>query len=237
MSGTSTLGRATLGCLTLARAARHAGKALYWFFDVLLPPRCPACRTVVAVVGSFCGDCWWELRFITAPMCVACGNPFEVDHGIGTTCGACLLRPPRYTAARVALVYHGSASKVLLGFKHIDRDYLARLMASQMIRAAREILTADAVLVPEPRHRWRLLRRGYNHASLLAASIARRSVTPLAVDALERHRNEQGHAPEAARHQRPWRIPGRAARAGRRARRSRRVSGCCGAPGRGECWC
>lgn len=183
MSGTLTLGRQTLG-----RAAHDASRILNWFFDVLLPPRCPACRTVVAVVGSFCGDCWSELRFITAPMCVRCGVPFEVDHGSGTTCGACLLRAPRYTAARAALVYHGSARKVLLGFKHSDRDHLARLMAPQMIRAAREWLTADGVLVPVPLHRWRLLKRGYNQAALLAASIARRSVTPLAVDALERSR-------------------------------------------------
>ena len=183
-----TIGRAAVGHPALRRWAHHGRAILNWFFDVLLPPRCPACRTVVAVVGSFCGDCWGELRFITAPMCVRCGVPFEVDHGPGTTCGACLLRAPRYTAARAALVYYGSARKVLLGFKHSDRDHLARLMVPQMIRAAREWLTPDAVLVPVPLHRWRLLKRGYNQAALLAASIARRSVTPLAVDALERSR-------------------------------------------------
>ena len=121
-------------------------------------------------------------------MCIACGMPFEVDHGLGTTCGACLLRPPRYPSARAEVIYRGSARKALLGFKRSDRDHLARLMAPQMIRVAREWLTADAVLVPMPLHRWRLLKRGYNQAALLAASIDRRSVTPLAVDALERSR-------------------------------------------------
>jgi len=167
---------------------RAAARTLGALFDLLLPPRCPACRTIVRDDGSFCAPCWATLRFITAPVCARCGVPFEVDHGPGTTCGACLKDPPRFEAARAALVYHGAARRVLLGFKHGDRDHLVRLMAPQMVRVARDWLGPEAVLVPVPLHRWRLWRRGYNQAALLARAVGRASATPLAVDALIRRR-------------------------------------------------
>ena len=177
-----------IGAALLSGTRRGLAHGLRYAFDVLLPPRCPACREIVAEDGSFCAACWADLRFITAPMCTHCGTPFEVDRGTGTACGACLAAPPRYAAARAALVYGGSARAVLMGFKHGDREHLCRVMAPQMVRAAGDWLTAATVLVPVPLHRWRLWRRGYNQAALLAAAIARRSPAQLSIDALVRVR-------------------------------------------------
>ncbi|MBV8973054.1 MAG: ComF family protein, partial [Sphingomonadaceae bacterium] len=154
--------------------------------DLLLPPRCPACRGIVDRQGRFCLDCWRGLEFITDPMCAGCGAPFDVARGPDARCGACLETPPRFTAARAALAYAGPARKVLLGFKHGDRQHLAGVMAPQMIRAGRGWLDEDSVLVPVPLHRGRLWRRGYNQAALLARAVARRSGATLAVDALVR---------------------------------------------------
>jgi ComF family protein len=157
--------------------------------DVLLPPRCPGCRVTVARADSFCVACWAKLRFITAPLCACCGLPFEIDAGPDTRCGDCLAHLPRFASARAALVYDGPARDMLLALKHGDRDFLARAMAPAMARAGAAMLGADAVLVPVPLHRWRLWRRGYNQAALLAAAIARRTANPVAVDAIERVRN------------------------------------------------
>ncbi len=129
-----------------------------------------------------------RLEFITDPVCAACGTPFDIDRGPGTRCGACLETPPRFAAARAGVAYAGSARKVLLGFKHGDRQHLAAVMAPQLLRAGRDWLADGAVLVPVPLHRWRLWRRGYNQAALLARAVARRSGATLAVDALVRVR-------------------------------------------------
>lgn len=169
---------------TLALLTRPAAAIL----DLVLPPRCPACREIVEDDGRFCAACWATLRFITAPQCAACGTPFNHDRGAGTRCGACLLKPPRYATARAALSYEGAARAVLLGFKHGDRQHLARLMAPQLVRVGAPVLDADALLVPVPLHRSRLWSRGFNQAALLAAAVARRTGTPLAVDALVRVR-------------------------------------------------
>lgn len=156
--------------------------------DLLLPPRCPVCREISSAEGRYCHDCWAGLRFITDPVCAGCGTPFDIDRGADARCGTCLAKPPRYTAARAAMVYDGSARAVLLGFKHGDREYLARIMAPQLVRVGRDWLGSQALLVPVPLHRWRLWRRGFNQAAVLARAVARRSATPLAVDALLRVR-------------------------------------------------
>jgi ComF family protein len=154
--------------------------------DLVLPPRCPGCRAIVAGDGRFCLECWQQLQFITAPMCARCGTPFEHDRGAGAECGPCLAEPPRYATARAALVYGGPARSVLLALKHGDRQHLARVMAPHMARAGVDMLGNDMLLVPVPLHRWRLWRRGFNQAALLAQALAKSSGAELAIDALLR---------------------------------------------------
>ncbi|KPF77819.1 hypothetical protein IP88_05440 [alpha proteobacterium AAP81b] len=158
--------------------------------DLVLPPRCPACRRIVDGDDRFCGDCWQQLVFITAPQCARCGDPFDHDLGAGALCGACLAALPRYDSARAALVYGGPARDVILGLKHGDRQHLARLMARAMARAAGPMLEAAAapLLVPVPLHWTRLVRRGANQAALIAAALRRQTGAELALFALIRAR-------------------------------------------------
>ena len=118
-------------------------RPLQAMIDLVLPPRCPGCRTIVDGDGRFCSSCWQALRFITAPICARCGTPFEIDPGPAAECGACLAEPPHYGRARSALIYGGPARTVLLALKHGDRQYLAKMMATHMARAGAG-LPADA---------------------------------------------------------------------------------------------
>ena len=176
-------------------AAFVAARATAWLqragtraLDLLLPPRCSACREIIDDQGRFCLACWRGLTFITDPVCAGCGAPFEIDRGPAARCGACLETPPRFAAARAALAYAGPARTVLLGLKHGDRQHLVDVMAPQLVRAGADWFTPDAVLVPVPLHRWRLWQRGFNQAALLAHALARRTGSRLAVDALVRVR-------------------------------------------------
>jgi ComF family protein len=154
--------------------------------DLVLPPRCPACRVIVDGDGRFCADCWGQLIFITAPQCAICGVPFDHDRGAGAQCGACLAAPPRFTMARAAVVYGGPARKLVLAMKHGDRAHLAALMAAAMARVA--VMTPGALLVPVPLHRWRLWRRGFNQAAVMARALARLSGADIDMMALARVR-------------------------------------------------
>jgi len=160
--------------------------------DLVLPPRCLGCGQVVAAEGTFCPACWGSLRFLgEGEGCDVCGAPvagLEIRFP-GWKCPACLASPPPFARARAAFLYDGAAREAILAFKHADRPDHARVLGRHMARAASGLLAEpEAVLVPVPLHRWRLWRRGYNQAALLARALARETGRPWLPDALVRVR-------------------------------------------------
>ena len=154
--------------------------------DYALPPRCPGCGAVTQADHLFCVDCWQALDFLGPPACAACGAPFAIDPGAGAVCGACLAAPPEIDGMRAAVAYGEIARSLALKLKYGGRPGVARTLALQMRRLVEG--EADALLVPVPLHRWRLWRRGYNQALLIARALARETGLALAPDLLERCR-------------------------------------------------
>jgi ComF family protein len=156
--------------------------------DFALPPRCPGCGSIVQEEHSFCLDCWSQLVFLGEPCCTRCGLPFEHDGGgAEAECGACLANPPRFDWARAAVAYGEIPRKVALKLKYGGRPGVAETMARLMGRHLPEG-GGGALLAPVPLHRWRIWKRGYNQAALIASALARRSGAGLALDLLERTR-------------------------------------------------
>lgn len=152
---------------------------------VALPPRCPGCGMVTAADHRFCVECWGNLRFIGPPWCAACNAPFEYDRGEGARCAPCLADAPRHGGVRAAVVYGDVARALALKLKYAGRTAYAETAARQMAR----LMPGDAeLLVPVPLHRWRLWRRGYNQAGLIAAALSKLTAVPLDHRSLERFR-------------------------------------------------
>ncbi len=159
------------------------------FLDVLLPPRCPSCRTIVERDSSFCAPCWSRLQFLTAPMCACCGLPFPYTTATDALCAGCLETRPPYDSARAPLIYNKTSAGLVLGLKHGDRTGLARVMAAMMARAAAPILADRPLLVPVPLHTRRLRQRRFNQAALLARMLGRSAGLATLGMALERVRD------------------------------------------------
>lgn len=162
----------------LARTAvRHV-------LDFALPPRCPGCGTIVDAPHRFCFSCWSRLEFLGEPCCARCALPFGHDAGEGAECGACLADPPAFDRMRAAVAYGEIARKVALRLKYGGRPGVAATIARFLERHCDA--PPDALLAPVPLHRWRIWRRGYNQAALIAAALGRRTGRAVRVDLLDR---------------------------------------------------
>lgn len=115
--------------------------------------------------------------------------------GEGSLCGACTAERPLYDRARSALTYDDASRDLILRFKHADRIDGAATFASWMARAGAELVSAADIIAPVPLHRWRLVRRRYNQAAILANTIGRARGKLVIPDLLVRRKatESQGH--------------------------------------------
>ncbi len=108
-------------------------------------------------------------------------------------CGSCVISPPRYSAARAALSFHGVARDLIHHFKYDRKVHLARPLTLLASRALTPfvISTGAELLIPVPLHRRRLWERGFNQAVLLGRPLAKLWGIPLVVDNLRRIRRTE----------------------------------------------
>jgi ComF family protein len=168
----------------MAKRLRPAWRSIV---DFLVPPRCLACRSFVAEGSAVCVACWAKLHLIEAPVCDVLGTPFAYDPGEGAISPAALAEPPPWDRARAAASYDESSSALVHALKYGDRMEAGLFMARQMSRAGRLLLADADVMVPVPLHRWRLWRRRFNQAAVLARNIAAHSGVRLEVDVMRRN--------------------------------------------------
>ncbi|HEV2866169.1 MAG TPA: ComF family protein [Allosphingosinicella sp.] len=164
--------------LVVARAALRP------VLDFALPPRCAGCGAITQDPHRFCLGCWSQLVFLGEPCCARCAMPFEFEQGADAVCGACLAHPPAFDRVRAAVAYGDIPRKVALRLKYGGRPGIAETIGRFMERHLDA--PPDAILAPVPLHRWRIWKRGYNQAALIASSLSRRSGLEARLDLLIR---------------------------------------------------
>ena len=169
-----------------------AGRAI----DIVLPPRCLITGEMVDAPGLLAPEFWSKLNFIEAPYCNRCGMPFAFSpsgNNVTFLCGACLDHPPVFDMARQALVYDDTSRDMVLKFKYADKLHFSKTFALWLKRAGADILPSTDIIAPVPLHRFKLWRRRYNQASLLAGSLAQLTSIVCLPDLLERNRSTKPH--------------------------------------------
>jgi ComF family protein len=162
-------------------------QALAPLIDLVFPPRCPLCGEGLTAQVGLCSSCWSELVIPSEPCCSLCQRPFPDGTCDGSICAPCLAAPPRHDGIAAGTLYNDTSRRLVLAFKHGQRIALAPMMGRLMAARLRDP-GADWLVVPVPLHRWRLWRRGFNQAALLAREIALLGGGALVVDGLQRRK-------------------------------------------------
>jgi len=167
---------------------------LYWsrLIDLVFPPLCYACRTILPAAGALklCAACLATVQPICEPFCNCCGRPFATFGGENHLCGRCILSPPQFVAARAALRYENTTRELIHRFKYGYKVMLRRplaLLAAPRLDDFVAGFGADLIL-PVPLHVKRLRQRGFNQALLLAEIFSQRWHIPLSRNNLRRIR-------------------------------------------------
>ncbi len=156
--------------------------------DFVLPPRCIVTGEIVGQQGMVAPSVWRDLTFIGKPQCGCCGIPFEFGMAAGTLCVRCIEKRPPYRTARSALVYNDASRAMILRFKHADQLHAVHAFTPWLRRAGAEMLDGADLLVPVPLHPFRLWRRRYNQAALIAQALGKSCGLPVMPEALKRQR-------------------------------------------------
>jgi ComF family protein len=173
----------------VGRALQRVRKGLDGLTDFLWPRTCLLCQERVETAHGLCPACWSDTPFISGAACDLCGTALPgTSDGGPMRCDECLTLARPWDAGRAVLSYAGGGRRMVLALKHGDRTELAEAAAHWMHRRDRDLIGPGTVFVPVPIHRWRLLKRRYNQAALIAQPFARLAGGRFAPDALRRVR-------------------------------------------------
>ena len=157
--------------------------------DLVFPPRCPLCGEATAAQAGLCGACWGQLVIPGEPACISCSRPFAPGSGLeNSQCAVCIAVPPSHAGIAAATLYNDTSRRLILAFKHGRKIALAPQLARLMAAKLPDSEASPPLIIPVPLHRWRIWRRGFNQAALLARELARSGKGELLVDALVRAR-------------------------------------------------
>ncbi|MFQ6739689.1 MAG: double zinc ribbon domain-containing protein [Alphaproteobacteria bacterium] len=172
--------------------------------NFLYPSSCPLCGNHVSTHGELCSDCWGMFNWVRGPKCAKCGYPFssDLDLPLETLCPTCAAGKCELDWIRSACIYDDASKVAMLPFKHCGKTKYSLFMARAMIWALRDIDVDADVVMPVPLAYLRLIKRGYNQATLLARPIARAMGVGLDLNSVRRkYRPSMGHKTAAQRAQ------------------------------------
>ncbi len=175
-------------------------------FNLLLPPCCPLCGTVLKeeAAAPFCSACLAGFPAPDSSCCPRCALPYPLPAGSNHLCEACLRREPPFVFTRCLGLYDANLREAIQRFKFNGAVHLDRPLALLLAASLQDVLHSfrPDILVAVPLHRQRLSARTYNQSLLLARELGRQWRLPAPARLLRRVRPtlpQQGLAAEVRR--------------------------------------
>lgn len=138
--------------------------------DLLLPPRCAACGSVLeSATQAFCTVCRELFEPAEGGHCLRCRSPLEKGAFV---CPACRAFGP-LRDLRACFDFGGPLAEGIWHLKRRGTPQVADFLAAAMAESFRRAGWPKVALVPVPLHPKRFASRGFNQAALLARALAR----------------------------------------------------------------
>ena len=166
-----------------------AGRLANGILDLVYPPGlyCISCGKITDSSRTYglCNDCMAAMNWVTGRRCAKCGRPLT-DNNPGSKCFRCSAsetsgRPQAFGRGFVCTGYGAAEQALIFAFKYGGRadigDMLGEMLCDRMLAEYEpdELAGMYDVVVPIPTHRDKKLKRGYNHAALMAEEFAKRT--------------------------------------------------------------
>ena len=149
--------------------------------SLLYPPVCAICGENVRGGEYLCNRCEAKVVRIVAPFCQKCSEPFQGSITSEFTCANCAHRTIYFEAAVSAYRGRGIVREIIHEFKYGRQIHLRHLVARWLQAALDDERIRGSrfdIIVPVSLHATRLRERGFNQASLLAASLSAKTSIP-----------------------------------------------------------
>ncbi len=153
----------------LSEQARRLSDAA---LDLLFPPQCVVCRRPGELLCRRCAQAFPPLK---KPLCAICSLPIRG----GDLCPKCRRVRPVYERVISAFDYRDGVRKAIHALKYDKKPDLAGLMVAELCSVVASPGEKIDALCGVPMSEDRRLKRGYNHADLLAQALSRRWNLPL----------------------------------------------------------
>ncbi|MDR0744870.1 MAG: ComF family protein [Holosporales bacterium] len=166
-------------------------KFLNLIINWLFPEKCLICNCEVFEKAVFCPKCFSALTFIDRPICQFCGKMLALDIDDITYCETCMNSKNEFDFCRSLLVYNLFSKKLIMKIKKNADRHIAKKCCSMIeMRYNLKSLQADFI-IPIPSHWTRVLKRGYNPATIIAAELSKILQIPMNTKILKRTRKTE----------------------------------------------
>lgn len=168
------------------------GILLSKIINFIFPATCPICKNRVLSNNDLCSQCYNKINWIKSPKCHKCGYPFpaNLDNEEFMFCPSCIENKSYLEMIRSSCEYDSFSREIILGFKYSKAFRYNKLISSSMIKILKDIDSKIDLVIPMPLSYLRLVKRGYNQATLIAKPIAKYLKVKLDINSVKRKYRE-----------------------------------------------
>ncbi len=153
-----------------------------WIFS----DKCISCSKEIGKSGFFCEECFKNIIFIDFPFCRCCGKILQTSYNTEMLCEICSNHQRIFHSGRSLFVYNEQSKRIIMRIKKEADEHIAKKCVKMLINRYGNIIRNSDLIIPIPSHFSRILKRGFNPATIIAKHISKLSGMPLNTNALKR---------------------------------------------------